>query len=255
MTTYMVSTGSEKINIVPVDFRNVRLIMLGKDDEPYVAMKPIVEGMGLDWSTQLRKLSSSADRWGIVITPIVLNNVSQSVTCMKMSKLAGWLMSINPSKVKASIRDAVIAYQNECDQILWDHWSQKFGKTAEQKKAKEDEEQKRWLALRDQSKGGRKEFAQTLAEHGVAGRGFAECTNAIYKPILGGTAKQLRAKNHLKAADSIRDRLPGKQLAAVWLAEEMSRDEIEDKDVQGLRGCRATCYDSATRVSKALVVT
>ncbi len=44
--------------IVHVDFHGAELIGRLHQGQPFVAMRPIVEGMGLDWSKQLEKLKS-----------------------------------------------------------------------------------------------------------------------------------------------------------------------------------------------------
>ncbi|EDY2189047.1 hypothetical protein GTE45_005713, partial [Salmonella enterica subsp. enterica] len=35
----------------------------------------------------------------------------------------GWLQTISPNKVKPEIRDKVIQYQDECDDVLYDYWT------------------------------------------------------------------------------------------------------------------------------------
>ncbi|QTA85822.1 KilA-N domain-containing protein [Desulfonema magnum] len=57
------------------------------------------------------------------------------------------------------------------------------------KASSEDQE---WLAVRTIGKIARNQFTGTLKEHDVRGRGYADCTNAVYKPILGGSTKELR---------------------------------------------------------------
>ena len=42
----------ETKNMVSVDFYNTKLTAIKKDGDTYVAMKPIVEGIGLDWGAQ-----------------------------------------------------------------------------------------------------------------------------------------------------------------------------------------------------------
>lgn len=50
-------------------------------------------------------------------------------------------MTISPNKVKPELRDRVIMYQNECDDVLWDYWmkgqaiNQRHAITAEQQDA------------------------------------------------------------------------------------------------------------------------
>ncbi|MGP5510877.1 phage antirepressor N-terminal domain-containing protein [Pseudomonas helleri] len=50
-------------NVIP--FRSAKLLLVDQAGEPFVPMKPVVEGMGLDWGTQFRKLQ--AGRFNSVI--------------------------------------------------------------------------------------------------------------------------------------------------------------------------------------------
>ena len=43
--------------------------------------------------------------------------------CLALRKLAGWLQTISPNKVKPEIRDKVIQYQEECDDVLYEYWT------------------------------------------------------------------------------------------------------------------------------------
>lgn len=45
------------------------------------------------------------------------------MTCLPLRKLFGWLQIIQPNRVREDIRDKVIQYQNECDDVLWKHWT------------------------------------------------------------------------------------------------------------------------------------
>ena len=45
------------------DFHGSRLATFEKDGERWVVMKPVVEGMGLDWGGQRVKLRSNASRF------------------------------------------------------------------------------------------------------------------------------------------------------------------------------------------------
>jgi phage antirepressor YoqD-like protein len=110
-------------DLIPVPFRNATLFLADVDGIPYAPMKPIVEGMGLDWSAQFKKLSENKERWGIAITAIPSGGGQQDAICLPLRKLPGWLMTIQPTRVKPEIRETVIAYQNECDDALWDYWS------------------------------------------------------------------------------------------------------------------------------------
>ena len=114
-------------SLLPVPFHGTTLFLLEQNNEPYTPMKPIVEGMGLDWSSQFTKLKSDQKRWGsIVINTIQVPGDTQSreTVMMPLRKLPGWLMTIHPTRVKPEIREKIIQYQNECDDVLWKYWSE-----------------------------------------------------------------------------------------------------------------------------------
>ncbi|MDR8438941.1 hypothetical protein FPK61_21650, partial [Acinetobacter baumannii] len=46
-----------------------------------------------------------------------------NMVCLPVRKLFGWLMTISPNKVNPEIRDTVIMYQQECDDVLWEYWT------------------------------------------------------------------------------------------------------------------------------------
>lgn len=116
-----VQAGTAKI----IPFRQKELLLVDNGGEPFVPMKPIVEGMGLAWQVQHRKLVSG--RFAPTITMMVIvaeDGKKREMACLPLRKLAGWLMSIHASKVRPDLRDNVIAYQNECDDALWAYWNE-----------------------------------------------------------------------------------------------------------------------------------
>ncbi|HEC8330064.1 TPA: phage antirepressor Ant [Providencia rettgeri] len=110
------------ISTINVPFHGNNLFIVNYNGEPYVPMKPIVEGMGLDWMGQYRKLTQRFSK-GIEEMSIPTKGGEQSMICLALRKLAGWLHTISPNKVKPEIRDKVIQYQEECDDVLYEYWT------------------------------------------------------------------------------------------------------------------------------------
>ncbi|MBW5823190.1 phage antirepressor N-terminal domain-containing protein [Yersinia enterocolitica] len=108
--------------VIPVVFHGTELFVIEHNGEPYTPMKPIVEGMGLTWQPQLLKLHQ---RFSKGITEIVIPSSSgnQKMVCLALRKLAAWLATISPNKVRSEIRGRVIQYQNECDDVLYEYWT------------------------------------------------------------------------------------------------------------------------------------
>jgi chaperonin cofactor prefoldin len=109
-----------------VFFHNANLSIVEHNGQPYVPMRPVVEGMGLAWQAQFDKLKQ---RFGSVIMEIMTtgkDGKQYQMLCLPLKKLFGWLMTISPNKVKPELRDTVIKYQEECDDVLWNHWTGKL---------------------------------------------------------------------------------------------------------------------------------
>ncbi|WP_340621043.1 phage antirepressor N-terminal domain-containing protein [Xenorhabdus siamensis] len=115
-------TIKEPSKTINISFYGSDLYVVNYNNEPYVPMKPIVEGMGLDWTGQLNKLRQRFSK-GIEEITIPTLGGPQKMLCLQLRKLAGWLLTIYPNKVKPEIKDKVIRYQDECDDVLYEYWT------------------------------------------------------------------------------------------------------------------------------------
>ncbi|SET28125.1 phage antirepressor N-terminal domain-containing protein [Thorsellia anophelis] len=107
---------------IRVPFHGADLFVVEHNGEPFVPMKPVVEGMGLTWQSQNEKLKRRFTK-GVTEIVIPSKGGDQMMTCLALRKLAGWLATISPSKVKPEIRDKVIQYQEQCDDVLYEYWT------------------------------------------------------------------------------------------------------------------------------------
>lgn len=75
------------------------------------------------WQPQHVKLSRNP-RFCVteMVTQLPGDKQRRAVLCMPLRKLPGWLATIHPDKVRPELRETIIAYQNECDDVLWAHW-------------------------------------------------------------------------------------------------------------------------------------
>lgn len=121
MTNSTVATANKAIT---VPFHGAELYVVEHNGQPYTPMKAIVEGMGLDWRSQAAKFRGNKDRWGVVMITTPTKGDEQGSTCLPLRKLPGWLMTLHPSRLTPEVRARVIQYQNECDDVLWQYWSE-----------------------------------------------------------------------------------------------------------------------------------
>jgi hypothetical protein len=109
-------------HITHIPFHRQTLVAIEHDGQPYVAMRPIVENLGLAWGAQQQKITERFKRCVSMIDTHDSIGRQQKMLCLPLSKIAGFLFSINPSKVKPELRERVIAYQDECDEVLYRHF-------------------------------------------------------------------------------------------------------------------------------------
>ena len=151
------------MSIITVPFHGAELFVVEHNGQPYTPMKPIVDGMGLDWAAQFTKLKQRFAQ-GIAEIAIPSKGGLQNMTCLPVRKLFGWLMTISPNKVRPELRDTIIMYQNECDDVLWDYWTK--GQAINKRIAITPEQQADLKeVVRQRAQGCRKAYAEMWARH------------------------------------------------------------------------------------------
>ncbi|EFE3270411.1 phage antirepressor Ant [Escherichia coli] len=125
----------EAVNTSYVPFNGHQIITAMAAGVAYVAMKPIVENLGMSWGTQQQKLMKQLDKFNCIhMNMVAADGKLRKLLCLPLKKLNGWLFSINPEKVRADIRDKLIQYQEECFSVLHDYWTK--GHVVNPRKAK-----------------------------------------------------------------------------------------------------------------------
>lgn len=114
----------EAVNTSYVPFNGQQVLTAVAAGVTYVAMRQIVENIGIDWTGQSVKLRKMKDKFNCRdISMVAADGKIRKLLCLPLKKLNGWLFSINPEKVRADIRDKLIQYQEECFTVLHDYWT------------------------------------------------------------------------------------------------------------------------------------
>jgi len=108
-----------------IPFHNNELVTANIDGTVYVAMKPIVEAMGLNWKTQMRKLKSDS-RWCHMTIPYETKGGMQEMLSLDAYQLPAYLYTINPNKLKPELRDTIITFQKETFKVINDYWNKGY---------------------------------------------------------------------------------------------------------------------------------
>lgn len=111
------------MNIQSIQFHNQEIQVLQHEGKPYVAMKSIVENIGLDWASQYRRIKNHAVlAQGVVMMTIPSKGGDQQFLSLPLGMLNGWLFGIEINRVKPEIRETLYLYQLECYDVLYNHF-------------------------------------------------------------------------------------------------------------------------------------
>ena len=111
--------------IITVNFRGDELCAFERDDGVFVALKPIVDAMGIDWSSQHKRISRDPilSEGMVVMTIPFGRGGAQEGVCLKLELVNGFLFTIDSSRIKDDeVRQRVLTYQRECYRVLFEHF-------------------------------------------------------------------------------------------------------------------------------------
>lgn len=109
--------------VAAVDFHGARLVTALVGDVPHVAMKPIAEHLGLNWSGQHQRIR----RHPVLMRSICILHMESSrgerdAVALPIGLISGWLFGVKVNMVKPHLRDLLITYQAECFAVLDAYW-------------------------------------------------------------------------------------------------------------------------------------
>lgn len=121
---------SEEKTLVPVEQKTVEfyedqvMAVRMASGDVFIPLRPIVEGLGIDWASQTRRinrdpiLSEESKVCVVVTTTQGLPDQRRNMLCLPLKYISGFLFGVNSSRVKSEIRDRLIRYQRECYDVL-----------------------------------------------------------------------------------------------------------------------------------------
>lgn len=120
----MTNTSAIPPVVATVDFHDQKILTIRKDGIEFVAMRPVVEAIGLDWKRQREKIMSNKDKFNWGLMPSVgQDGKNRDMLCIPLTKLNGFLFTINPERIPdPQVRRRVELYQEECFIVLHNYW-------------------------------------------------------------------------------------------------------------------------------------
>ena len=106
---------------------DTEIFIISNGLEKFVAIKPICEALGVDYSSQLQKIKDDE----ILSSTVGLNTTvgadgkERKMQSIPIKYVFGWLFTINPENVKPEIKHLIIKYKKECYDALFDSFTKR----------------------------------------------------------------------------------------------------------------------------------
>ncbi len=109
-------------------------IVVVENGEKRVAVKPICEILGIDFSAQLQRIKTDEILGSTVglSTTVGADGKTREMQTIPFKFVFGWLFTINPKNVAPEAKEAVIKFKLECYNALYNHFT-KYAEFVEQK--------------------------------------------------------------------------------------------------------------------------
>lgn len=101
---------------VPTTDRAIEAIEI--DGEPWICLKPACESLGIDYSTQRKRLEQA--EWSTVgLSPTVAEDgKNREMLVINRKTFVMWLATINPARVNSTSAPIIVAFQKEASEAL-----------------------------------------------------------------------------------------------------------------------------------------
>lgn len=144
-------------------------IVAGNDSQKLVPIKPICDALGIDYSTQVKKIKDDEDLQPTMgLSPIVAaDGRDREMVCLPLEFVFGWLFTINPKNVKPEAQEAVRSYRMECYRALYSHFTA-YSRFNEDKQAILSEEFEKYQELQANFNQAKKDLAESKKRMNMA---------------------------------------------------------------------------------------
>ncbi len=224
--------GAEIVSIgeVTISFYEDRLIVqLGEDGEIYVALRPIVEALGLSWGSQLNRIKRDAVLSKKIQTLSVFVTNTQGagseqrreVVCLPKQYISGFLFGISPNRIKdEAIRAKVLQFREEAHLILDAAFTgdADYAMAAMRLRYLRQGYDEAWIKQRQITIETRNQLTDEWKERGVRGQQYGILTAVIHKGAFGTNRGQHAPR---RAAVNEKPQI-------VWILQDLIRNNLRN---------------------------
>lgn len=228
---------------VPFQDGMVTAVMVQDDDgreNIYVPLRLLVEGMGLDWSAQRKRIKKNIvlDKvcMSVAVTATDIDDDSKrprtsNYLSIPISHLNGFLFGINARRVKDEIRPLLIDYQEKCYEVLFHAFN---GVDSMRRFYTAVGFDQKWIETRIQKHKTGTELGDYWLISGVPIQYHDQLQDELSKGTFGITTKEHRQIKQLPDDANLNDNMSRIELALSMVADEAAIAIIENEATKGI---------------------
>jgi hypothetical protein len=110
-------------DLIPFDFHGDEVLLIEEGGKPHIVLKPVLEGLGLDYWAQVRKLRERS--WATTASKAVVaadGKTREMLTC-DVRTFGMLLATIDEKRVAKDVAPRLIAYQSEMADAIESYWT------------------------------------------------------------------------------------------------------------------------------------
>ncbi len=117
---------TQEITSYQVPFHGDTLLILEDHfGDRFVALRPIVDALGLDWSSQHKRIKRDGVlSEGVCVMQTPSEGGDQDAVALPFNLFHGWLFTLQVSRTKPEIQEKLLAYQLECFDVLHSYFTE-----------------------------------------------------------------------------------------------------------------------------------
>lgn len=167
-------------NITTFTFDGKTVLAADLGDVVVIPTNPICNLIGIDAATQNKIIMADpVMSQGVRVIPYPSKGGEQSMVCLRLDLVHGWIFRINPNKVSKDARPKLIAFQTEGFKVLFEHfYSRRDDLQQPAAHSMSDEMKQRWIGLALRCGGAK------------AGTQMWQALGAYYLPALADAQRQ-----------------------------------------------------------------
>jgi len=101
-----------------VTFFHITVPLFSHNDDPIVALKPIAEGLGLNWQEQFDRLER-ANRFTTFAIPVESHSGREDFLCIPLAQLNDWLYATRAHDHELDLS----LFRSQLTALLYLHWT------------------------------------------------------------------------------------------------------------------------------------